>query len=212
MQSVQLKNGNMRENGIEVNLAKTKNVKLAEEIVGLESGAQIFQMDAPSVEQLAKDKAREEFNNQVDEYVEKLEQHENLLNQYKEEVLKDINNVEIVPAYEGILIKPYDENPFQRIKKEGNLIVDLGGQKPTYKSHEDGKFHEEESFIRVGLVLESGPTAKFVQEGDIVMWRRPSETPVPFYKQNLVLVNEHSIMTIVNEGLTKRLKNKENGE
>ena len=44
------------------------------------------------------------------------------------------------------------------------------------------------------------------------MWRRPSETPVPFYKQNLVLVNEHSIMTIVNEGLTKRLKNQKNDE
>jgi hypothetical protein len=53
----------MRENGIEVNLAKTKNVKLAEQTVGLESGAQIFQMgDAPSVEELAKDKAREQFN------------------------------------------------------------------------------------------------------------------------------------------------------
>ena len=204
----------MRENGIEVNLAKTKNVQIAEQLVGLESGAQVFEMnpDAPTVEQLAKDKAREKFNDQVDEYVEKLEQHENLLKQYKEEILKDINNVEIVPAYEGVLIKPYDENPFQRIKKEGNLIVDLGGQKPTYKSHEDGQYHEEESFIRVGLVLESGPTAKFVQEGDIVMWRRPSETPVPFYKQNLVLVNEHSIMTIVNEGLTKRLKNQKNDE
>ena len=36
------------------------------------------------------------------------------------------------------------------------------------------------------------------------MWRKPSETPVPFYKQGLVLVNEHSIMVAINEGLTER--------
>ncbi len=86
----------MRENGIEVNLAKTKNVKLAEQTVGLESGASIFQMgDAPSVEELAKDKAREEFNNQVDEYVDKLNQHQELLDKYKEEVIGDLNKLEI---------------------------------------------------------------------------------------------------------------------
>lgn len=201
----------MRENGIEVNLAKTKNVKLAEQTVGLESGASIFQMgDAPSVEQLAKDKAREEFNNQVDEYVDKLNQHQELLDKYKEEVIGDLNKLEIVPLYEGILIQPFAENPFQRIKKEGKLIVDLGGQKPTYKSRESGKWEEEEQFIHVGLVIEVGPTVKYVKSGDVVMWRKPSETPVPFYKQGYVLVNEHSIMTTVNEGLAERFEGLKN--
>ena len=197
----------MRENGMEVNLAKTKNVKLAEQTVGLESGAQIFQMgDAPSIEELAKDKAREEFNDQVDEYVEKLNKHQELLDQYKEEFIGDLNKLEIAPLYEGILIKPFDENPFQRIKKEGNLIVDLGGQKPQYKSNHTGEWEEEESFIHTGLVIEVGPAVKYIKDGDIVMWRKPSETPVPFYKQGFVLVNEHSIMTTVNEGLTERFK------
>ena len=201
----------MRENGMEVNLAKTKNVKLAEQTVGLESGAQIFQMgDAPSIEELAKDKAREEFNDQVDEYVEKLNKHQELLDQYKEEFIGDLNKLEIAPLYEGILIKPFDENPFQRIKKEGNLIVDLGGQKPQYKSNHTGEWEEEESFIHTGLVIEVGPAVKYVKDGDIVMWRKPSETPVPFYKQGFVLVNEHSIMTTVNEGLTERFKNVNN--
>ena len=79
--------------------------------------------------------------------------------------------------------------------------------KPTYKSNEDGQYHEEESFIRVGLVIDAGPTTKYLKEGDVVMWRRPSEVPVPFFKQNLVLVNEHSIMTAVNQGLNDRFKN-----
>jgi hypothetical protein len=55
-----------------------------------------------------------------------------------------------------------------------------------------------------------GPAVKYVKDGDIVMWRKPSETPVPFYKQGFVLVNEHSIMTTVNEGLTERFKNVNN--
>jgi hypothetical protein len=39
------------------------------------------------------------------------------------------------------------------------------------------------------------------------MWRKVSETPVPFYKQGLLLVNENSIMCVVNQGLTERFKN-----
>ena len=36
------------------------------------------------------------------------------------------------------------------------------------------------------------------------MWRQPSETPVPFFKQGLILVNEHSILTTINQGLEER--------
>jgi hypothetical protein len=138
--------------------------------------------------------------------VEKLNKHQELLNKYKDEFIGDLNKLEIAPLYEGILIKPFDENPFQHIKKEGNLIVDLGAQKPQYKSNHTGEWEEEESFIHTGLVIEVGPAVKYVKDGDIVMWRKPSETPVPFYKQGFVLVNEHSIMTTVNEGLTERFK------
>ena len=131
----------MRENGIEVNLAKTKNVKLAEQTVGLESGASIFQMgDAPSVEELAKDKAREEFNNQVDEYVDKLNQHQELLDKYKEEVIGDLNKLEIAPLYEGILIMTNAEKALNSAKgaltalKESSIDVagtELEGVMPS---------------------------------------------------------------------------------
>ena len=201
----------MKMNGIEVN-ANTKNVNLAKQVVGIESDAQIFQMgDAPTMEELAKDKAREQFNDKVDEYVEKVDQHASLLDKYRDEVTSDLENLEILPLYEGILIKPFSENPFQRIKKEGNLIVDLGGQRPEYKSNHTGEWEEEESFIHFGVVIAAGPTAKYVKDGDVVMWRKPSETPVPFYKQGFVLVNEHSIMVTVNEGLSERFKNVNNG-
>lgn len=197
-----------RINGIDSTVGiQTQNEKLAKAITGLESGGLQFAVNAQSLEDLAKTEAASKFNNQVDEYVEKLDKHAQLLEQYKELLASDLSKIELKPLYEGILIKPFEENPFQRIKKEGNIIVDLGGQRPVYKSHETGEYEEEEQFIHVGTVIEAGPMAKYIQEGDVVMWRKPSETPIPFYKQGFVLVNEHSIIAVANEGLTERFKN-----
>lgn len=195
-----------RINGKEVNLETNKNLELNKVVNGIEGNGTTFVI-GKDIKDLTKAEAISKVNNKVDEYVEKLEKHEELLKKYTEEIGKDLDNLEIKPIYEGVLIKPYDENPFQRIHKEGAIITDLGGMKPAYKSNEDGQYHEEESFIRVGLVIDAGPTTKYLKEGDVVMWRRPSEVPVPFFKQNLVLVNEHSIMTAVNQGLNDRFKN-----
>ena len=195
-----------RINGKEVNLETNKNLELNKVVNGIEGNGTTFVM-GKDIKDLTKAEAISKVNDKVDEYVEKLEKHEELLKKYTEEIGKDLDNLEIKPIYEGVLIKPYDENPFQRIHKEGAIITDLGGMKPNYKSNEDGQYHEEESFIRVGLVIDAGPTTKYLKEGDVVMWRRPSEVPVPFFKQNLVLVNEHSIMTAVNQGLNDRFKN-----
>lgn len=192
----------MRMNGEEVNLENTSNLNVARNLAS-ESGI-IMPMSTQSIEDAANTEAVTKFNQEVDDYVEKLEKHQDLLNQYTKEMVSDLHSLEIAPVYEGVLIKPYEENPFQRIKKEGNIIVDLGGQKPSYKSNDTGEWEEEESFIKVGLVIEVGPTCKYIKPGDAVMWRKPSETPVPFYKQGLVLVNEHSIMVAINEGLTER--------
>lgn len=194
-----------RINGKEVNLQSTKNLELSKETTGIESG-EAFVMNKDSIEDIAKTNAIAKFNDEVDSYIEKLDKHANLLEEYRKEISKDIDHLEIKPLYEGVLIKPYEENPFQQIQKVGSIITDLGGQKPVYKSHESGKYEEEETFIHVGLVVDVGPTCQFIKEGDVVFWRKPSETPVPFFKQGLVQVNEHSIMTVVNQGLAERFK------
>ena len=114
-------------------------------------------------------------------------------------------NLEIFPIGNNILVKPYPENIFQRVvKSDSGIIVDLGGLAPTYKSHEDGHVHEEESFISVGLVIEVGPETKWVKPDDIIMWTKPSEVPVPFYKQGLRMVNENRIIVTINKDLHER--------
>lgn len=195
-----------RINGHEVNVNKTDAMKVYETVAGVETeGREMFNMSANrDMKNIIEDNAKAKFNEKVDEYVAKLDEHEKLIQEYTENLTADLNKIEIKPLYEGVLIKPLAQNPFQRIKRDGLIITDTGGLTPEYKSRETGEWEEEESFIHYGVVQEVGPTCKYLKEGDIVMWRKPSETPVPFYKQGLVLVNEHSIMITVNEGLAKR--------
>ena len=195
--------------GHEVNLNKTDAMKVYETVAGVESeGREMFNMSANrDLDNMVEDNAKAKFNEKVDEYVAKLDEHEKLLQEYTESLASDLNKLEIKPLYEGVLIKPLAQNPFQKIKREGLIITDTGGLTPEYKSRETGEWEEEESFIHYGVVQEVGPTCKYLKEGDVVMWRKPSETPVPFYKQGLVLVNEHSIMITVNVGLAERFKN-----
>ena len=183
-----------------------------EKIVRAVSDGQLFYANKNSVDNMIEEQAKAKFNDQVEEYMKKLDDHAELLKQYQESLCEDLNKLEIKAIGAGLLIKPFEENPFQAIKREGAIITDLGGMKPTYKSRETGEWEEEEQFIHVGTVIDNGPACKWIREGDIVMWRKPSETPVPFYKQGLVLVNEQSIMITVNEGLSARFNElKENG-
>ena len=181
-------------------LTRTANEKIAREVVGLESGATFKSMS--SDENLSKmliTEAKNKFNQQVGDVQNKLEEHSKLLDKYKKEVIKDSNNMDMASLYNYVVIKPFSENPFQQIKKEGNLIVDMGGLKPIYKSHEDGQFHEEEQFIHTGIVTIVGPECKYLNEGDLVMWPKTSEVPIPFYKEGLLLVNETRVMVRLRE-------------
>ncbi len=192
---------------VRVNL--TENEKLARINSGLESEAKHFYMNNQRADQILEREARTKFNQQVDDYIEKFDKHSEALQEYAEAIADNAANLEIMPVYNNVLIKPFAENPFQKIQvSDSGLIVDLGGQAPTYKSNETGQYEEEEQFIHVGTVLEAGAKCEYLKEGDTVMWTKTSEIPVPFFKQGLVLVNENRILVVINEGLKARFENK----
>ena len=194
------------ENDLRINLNSKE--KLAREVSGIESNAKHFVLNGESADQTLRKEAAEKFNTQVDEYVEKFNKHAENLGEYAKSVKENMNNLEIKAIYNYALIKPFSENPFQRIvTTNSGLIVDLGGAKPTFKNPDNGEFEEEENFIHVGTVIDAGPKCEYLKEGDVVMWTKTSEVPVPFFRQGLVLVNENRIMVVINEGLTKRFSN-----
>lgn len=183
----------------------SENEKLALRMAG-ESTSRIMTMDGKTADDVIEERNVRKFNDQVDEYVEKFEKHSTNLEEFANTINNNVENIEIMPIGSYLLVKPFSENPFQRIVKDSKsgLILDLGGQKPEYKNTDNGEIEEEESFIIVAVVQEVGPECKYIKPGDTIMYTKPSAVPVPFYKQGLALVNEMRVLVVINEGLTKR--------
>lgn len=169
----------------------------------------IVSMDGKTAEDVIEERNVKNFNNQVDQYVERFEKHSTNLQEFAEKVNNNVNTIEIMPIANYLLVKQFEENPFQRIVRDSKsgLILDLGGMKPEYKNTDNGEIEEEEQFIKVGVIQEVGPECKWCIPGDTVFYTKPSAVPVPFYKQQLILVNENRILAVVNEGLSKRFNN-----
>ena len=179
------------------------NEKLAREVTGLESSAKHFVVNGKRADEIIENEARQKFNTQVDEYVNRFEEHAKALEKAVEEFTMS-SKAEIRPIGNYIIIKPFAENPFQRIKKVGRLIIDTGGLKPQYKNNDTGEIEEEENITKSGVIVEIGPECKWAQIGDCVFYPRTSIIPIPFYKQGLELVNESRLIAIVNDNLTER--------
>lgn len=177
---------------------------------GGESTSRIMTLDGKTADDVIRERNINKYNEQVDAYVEKLNEHAIKLEEHTKRIADNIEKIEIMPIGNYVLVKQFDENPFQRIvRSDSGLILDLGGQKPQYKNTDSGQIEEEESFILVGVIQEVGPECKWCMPGDTVMYTKPSAVPVPFYKQGLILVNETRVLVTINEGLTDRFnKNK----
>ena len=183
----------------------TENEKLALRMAG-DTTTRIMTMDGKTADDVIEERNVKNFNKQVDDYVQKLNEHATNLEEYSRKIAENVEKIEIMPIGNYILVKEFDENPFQRIVRDNKsgLILDLGGQKPQYKNTDNGEIEEEESFIKVGVIQEVGPECKWCKPTDTVMYTKPTAVPVPFYKQGLILVNETRILVTVNEGLTER--------
>ena len=186
--------------------------KLAMDLAG-ESTTRIRALDGTTAEDIINKRNTEKFNDMVDSYSEKFEKHSTNIEEFANKINQNVQNIEIMPLGNYILVKQFDENPFQRIVRDSKsgLIIDTGGLAPEYKNTDNGQIEEEEQFILVGAVQEVGPECKYLKPGDAVFYSKPSAIPVPFYKQKLIQVNETRVLAVVNEGLTERfneIKNK----
>lgn len=182
----------------------TENEKIALSTGG-ESTSRIMTLDGKTADDVIRERNINKYNEQVDQYVEKLNEHAIKLEEHTKRIAENINNIEIMPIGNYVLVKQFEENPFQRIvKSDSGLILDLGGQRPQYKNTDNGQIEEEEAFILVGVIQEVGPDCRYCRPGDTIMYTKPSAVPVPFYKQGLILVNETRVLVTINEGLTDR--------
>lgn len=189
----------------------SENEKLAYATMG-DSTTRVMTLDGKTANDVIKERNTKKFNEQVDMYAEKLNEHSQKLVEYSNMIAENVDKIEIMPIGNYVLVKQFDENPFQRIVMQGSIITDLGGQKPIYKNTDNGQIEEEESFILVGVIQEVGPECKWCRPNDTIMYTKPSACPVPFYKQGLVLVNETRVLVTINEGLTERFNEIKNNK
>jgi len=179
--------------------------KLAMDLAG-ESTTRIMALDGTTAEDVIYKRNTEKFNEQVDKWSERFEEHSTNIKEFADRVNNNIETIEIMPISDYILVKPFNENPFQRIVRDSKsgLIIDTGGFAPEYKNTDNGQIEEEKQFIKVGVVQEVGYKCKAIIPGDTVFYSVPSAVPVPFYKQGLEVINENRVLAVVNEKLTER--------
>ncbi len=188
------------------------NEKLALATTGMEGTGEHFILNGEEADKTLRREKAEKFNTAVQDIEDKFEKHNKALEEYAQSLSEDMNGLEIMPMFGYVLIKPFEQNPFQKIKTtKSGIITDLGGFTPTYKSHETGEIEEEKQYIKVGTVIETGHKCEFLKPGDVVMWTIASEIMVPFYKLGFVAVSETRILAVINEKLTERRDNLKHG-
>lgn len=184
------------------------NERLAMQLTGMEGTGEHFIINGESADKALQREKAMKFNTVVDELTDKFERHNEIIEQYAKDLSEDMDGLEIMPMGPYALIKPFDQNPFQKIKiTKSGIITDLGGMQLSHKSQETGEEEDDEIGIKVGTVIEVGPKCEFLRPGDVVFYTVMSECIVPFYKLGFVTVAENRIIAVVNEKLTERKNN-----
>ena len=190
---------------MEERILMNSNESLARHAVGLESGAKHFVVNGEAADKILQREAVSKYNSQVNEYEEKLNKYESMVEECKKEVTQDLKNLQLKPLSNYVIVKPYNENPFQQIKRsDSGIITDLGGMTPTYKSNETGEWEEEDLMIKTGVIMEVGPDCKYAKVGDSTFWTIASEVMLPFFRQGFFVVNETRLLALINDDLDTR--------
>lgn len=185
----------------------TENEKYAANLSS-DPNAVMLNMSEDTIDTIIEKENSIKFNNQVEAYNEQLEENNKEFKKSVEEVQYDINKAEIKPMFSRLIVKPFKQNPFQQMQVKNGLIIDAGGYTPhTQINPMTGKYEEQDQFIITGYVVEVGPDVKYLQEGDVVYYRKDTSVPVPFFKQGFISIDEKQIIAVVNEGLTERFNN-----
>lgn len=164
-----------------------------------------FSMNENSIDEMIKKEKARKFNNDLDKFQESMNEKNKELEDSQNEVGYDVEKAEILPLFRRLLVKPFKQNPFQKIEMSGGIITNAGGYTPhTQLNPITGKYEEQDQFIRAGLIVEVGPETKYLKEGDVVYYRKDTAVPVPFLNWGLISIDESQIIATVNVNLKDR--------
>lgn len=128
-----------------------------------------------------------DHNSKVDEQMAKWDESMKELNEQTKALLATFKDIDIRPLGMYILVKPYEKNPFTRMKQLDNGFI-VPEFDPHYKSQDTGEIEEMQRMSIFAIVVEVSPDTKGIKKGDIVMYNRHEGVPIPFYGQGFEAV------------------------
>ena len=182
--------------------------KIARVVTGVDTDSTFMGVDDRSLDKMIDNAERQKWNDSVKEIEDKFKDHENALQEAADEYAKKLDGVQIYPIANYVIVRPFKENPFQKVKidEKTGIILSTGGLIPEYKRNDSGEFEEAEQVIKTGVVIQAGPECKWLKDGDTIMWAVMSEVVVPFYNFGFRLVNENRAICVINDDLEERFK------
>jgi hypothetical protein len=185
--------------------------KIARMVSGVDTDSTFMGVDDRSLDKMIDNAERQKWNDSVKEIEDKFKDHENALQEAADNYAKNLNGVQIYPIANYVIVRPFKENPFQKVKidEKSGLILSTGGLIPEYKRNDSGEYEEAEQVIKTGVVIQAGPECKWLKDGDTIMWAVMSEVVIPFYNFGFRLVNENRAICVINDDLEERFKNKD---
>ena len=92
------------------------------------------------------------FNDQVDNYLDKFEKHSQELEKYGKNLSEDLNGLEVMPLYGYVLIEPFKQNPFQKLKvSESGLLWIMEARLLNISQRKTVKFTRNNSILKLVL-------------------------------------------------------------
>ena len=185
--------------------------QIARMVTGVDTDSTFMGVDDRSLDKMIDNAERQKWNDSVKEIEDKFKDHENALQEAADEYAKKLDGVQIYPIANYVIVRPFKENPFQKVKidEKTGIILSTGGLIPEYKRNDSGEFEEAEQVIKTGVVIQAGPECKWLKDGDTIMWAVMSEVVVPFYNFGFRLVNENRAICVINDDLEERFKKKD---
>lgn len=178
----------------------TENEKLAGD--KLFSASSVFTpLDKESIE---KRQQKTKIEETIDKKAAELDRNKKIAEQTIQSLGASLDELSLKPYGEYVLIQPYSTNPFmgEHRTESGIILVDQGVGE--HFSQETGEWDKDDLGIVTGMVLETGPTCKYVKKGDIVYYTIQSTIPIPFFHQGWVVIHEGRVLALVNSDLDTR--------
>lgn len=125
-----------------------------------------------------------------------------LAQEKQKELDEKINNLEMIPIFNKVILLPYPTNPYKKIM-DGHIFVDYSGD---FLNPESGERDTLKELVGCAKIIEVGPECKYLKVGDDVYYDTRTVYPVPFMSLGYRLTTEPQILCILNEGLKARFE------